>query len=57
MAFAEFLDLDHLTLLQLSTSSAVVEGVFNGLLKVADQRRTAISASLPWTILMVKGSC
>ena len=35
-AIAEFLDLDHHTLWQLSTSSAVVEGVFKGSLKVAD---------------------
>lgn len=35
-ALADHLDLEHHTLWQLSTSTAVVEGVFNGTLKVAN---------------------
>ena len=35
-ALADYLDLDHHTLWQLSTSTAVVEGVFGGALQVKD---------------------
>lgn len=39
VALADYLDLEHHTLWQVSTSTAVVEGVFGGCLRVGDLRR------------------